>query len=146
MKELRFKDFVEYSGIDGELINAVKKQAGLNWSEFQDYLENIANSPYGAAGGFSGFTYYNETSEFWRKNRRLITERMEDLANELGENLMSMVLSFNSFKDGSFSEEEIGRALFGNFNEDYMQIYNVFAWYALEQVAYQFSEFKYESV
>ena len=146
MKELRFKDFVEYSGIDRKLINAVKKQAGLNWSELQDYLENVANSPYGAAGGFSGFIYYNETSEFWRKNRRLITKRMQDLADELGENLMSMVLSFNSFKDGSFSEEEIGRALFGNFNEDYMQIYNVFAWYALEEVAYQFSEFKYECV
>lgn len=144
MKSLRFNDFVEYSGIDRKLINAVKKQTGFNWSEFQDYLENVANSPCGAAGGFSGFIYYSETAKFWRKNRKLITRHMQGLANDLGENLMSMVLSFNSFKDGSFSEEEIGRALFGNFNEDYTQIYNVFAWYALEEVANRFSEFKYE--
>lgn len=145
MKNLKFNDFVEYSGIDRKLINAVKKQAGCNWSEFQDYLENVASSPCGADGGFSGFIYYSETSKFWRKNRKLITKHMQELANDLGENLMSMVLNFNSFKDGAFSEEEIGRALFGNFNEDYMQIYNVFAWYALEEVAYQFSNFKYES-
>lgn len=70
MKSLRFNDFVEYSGINRKLINAVKNQAGCNWSEFQEYLENVANSPRGAAGGFCGFIYYSETTEFWRKKQK----------------------------------------------------------------------------
>ncbi|PTL34618.1 hypothetical protein C7120_08955 [Prevotella sp. oral taxon 376] len=145
MKDLRLKDFVEFSGINAKLINTVKKQSGLNWVEFQDYLENVSNSPCGAAGGFSGFVWYSETSSFWRKNRKLITELMQEQADSLGENLLSMVLGFDSLKDGSFSQEEIGRALFGNFNEDYIQIYNTFAWFALEEIAYRFSDFKYEN-
>ena len=145
MKDLKLKDFVNYSGINAKLINAVKNQSGLNWDDFKDYLQNVSGCPCGAAGGFSGFVWYSETSSFWRKNRKLITELMQEQADSLGENPLSMVLGFNCFKGGSFSQEEIGRALFGNYNEDYMQIYNAFAWFALEEVAYRFSDFKYEN-
>lgn len=136
MAKLRLKDFVEFTNTDGKLIKAVKRQSDYNWDDFQDYLKNVSNSPCGAAGGFGGFIYYSETCAFWRRNRKIITERLNDLASDLGENTLQMVMSFGGVKDGDFSEDEIGRALYGNYNSDFDQIYNVFAWFALEEVAH----------
>ena len=75
MAKLRLKDFVEFTNTDGKLIKAVKRQSDYNWDDFQDYLKNVSNSPCGAAGGFGGFIYYSETCAFWRRNRKIITER-----------------------------------------------------------------------
>jgi len=145
MANLRLKDFVVFTNTDGKLINAVKRQTGRDWNDFQDFLRNVASSPCGAAGGFGGFIYYSETVEFWRRNRKIITERLNDLAFELGENTLQMVMSFGSVKDGDFSEDEIGRALYGRYNSDLEWIYNVFAWFALEEVANWYSDFEYEN-
>lgn len=145
MAKLTLKNFVKFTNTDGKLIKAVKRQYGYGWDDFQDYLKNVSNSPCGAAGGFCGFIYYSETTEFWRKNRKIITERLNDLAFELGENVLQMVMSFGGIKDGDFSENEIARALYGNYKSDLDQIYNVFAWFALEEVAHWYSDFEYEN-
>lgn len=145
MAKLRLKDFVEFTNTDGKLIKAVKRQCGCGWDDFQDCLKNVSRSPYGAAGGFGGFIYYSETVAFWRQNRKIITERLNDLAFELGENTLQMVMSFGGIKDGDFSEDEVGRALYGRYNSDLDQIYNVFAWFALEEVANWYSDFEYEN-
>lgn len=144
MAKLTLKNFIEFTNTDGKLIKAVKRQSGYDWNDFQDYLKNVSSSPCGAAGGFIGFIYYSETSEFWRRNRKIITERLNDLAFELGENTLLMVMSFGGVK-GNFSEDEIGRALYGRYNSDLDQIYNVFAWFALEEVANWYSNFEYEN-
>lgn len=145
MAKLRLKDFVEFTNTDGKLIKAVKRQTGRDWSDFQDCLKNVSNSPCGAAGGFGGFIYYSETVAFWRRNRKIITEHLNDLAFSLGENTLQMVMLFGGIKDGDFSEDEIGRALYGRYNSELDQIYNVFAWFALEEVASWYSDFEYEN-
>ena len=145
MAKLTLKNFIEFTNTDGKLIKAVKRQYGYGWDDFQDYLKNVSNSPCGAAGGFSGFIYYSETSNFWRRNRKIITEQLSELAFSLGENVLQMVMSFGGIKDGDFSEDEVGRALYGNYNPDLYQIYNVFAWFALEEVASWYSDFEYEN-
>lgn len=145
MKKLKLRSFIEFTNTNGKLINAVKRQTGENWDDFQDYLRNVAASPCGAAGGFGGFIYYSETVAFWRRNRKIITERLNNLAFELGENTLQMVMSFGGIKDGGFSEDEIGRALYGRYNSELDSIYNVFAWFALEEVANWYSDFEYEN-
>ena len=145
MAKLTLKNFIEFTNTDGKLIKAVKRQYGYGWDDFQDCLKNVSNSPCGAAGGFGGFIYYSETVAFWRRNRKIITERLNDLAFELGENTFQMVMSFGGVKDGDFSEDEIGRALYGNYNSDLDLIYNVLAWFALEEVANWYSDFEYEN-
>lgn len=145
MAKLTLKNFIEFTNTNGKLIKAVKHQSGYNWDDFQDYLKNVSNSPCGAAGGFCGFIYYSETSKFWRKNRKVITEQLSELAFSLGENVHQMVMSFGGIKDGGFSVDEVGRALYGNYNSDLDQIYNVFAWFALEEVASWYSDFEYEN-
>lgn len=144
MAKLKLKDFFEFANTDGKLIKAVMHQTGMNWSDFQEEMQNVSNSPFGAARGFGGFIYYSETVEFWRRNRKIITERLNGLAFELGENMLQMIMSFGGIK-GVFSEDEVGRALYGNYNSDLEQIYNVFAWFALEEVAHWYSDFEYEN-
>lgn len=138
------KNFIEYCGESvGALVCPVKNQTGLEVADFWDELENVSNSPCGAAGGFCGFVYYSQTCTFWRKNRKAITNCMKALADSLGENLLGLVCGFNGLKD--YEQDEIGRALYGNYNEDLMQIYNVFAWFALEEVAHRYSDWVYEN-
>ena len=145
MTKLTLKNFIEFTNTDGKLIKAVKRQSGLDWVDFQDYLKNVSNSPCGAAGGFCGFIYYTETTKFWRKNRKVITSRLKELAFELGENMLQMVMSFGGIKDGNFYEDEVGRALYGRYDVDLLQIHNIFAWFALEEVAHWYSDFEYEN-
>lgn len=64
-------------------------------------------------------------------------------AEQLGDTLFDMVCRFNSLQD--FNAEEVGRALFGNYSAERTQIYNTFAWFALEEVAYRFGEYCYEN-
>lgn len=106
-------------------------------------LHSVTRCSCGAAGGFSGFVYYSDTVAFWRKNRAKITALMNYEADGLGEgSAFDMVSRFRSLKD--FTPGEIGRALYGNFCDDLTQIYNTFAWYALEEVSYRFGEFCYD--
>jgi hypothetical protein len=93
---------------------------------------------YGAASGFSGFTYYSETIAFFHCNRRDILYNMEHTAAEMGEDLIKMVQSFGAFRDERPpTSGEIGAALWDSayLHKKYYGLYNVFAWYALEEVA-----------
>ena len=145
MAKLKLKDFVEFTNTDGKLIKEVKCQTGRNWEGFQDLLRNIAAYSCGAAGSFRGFIFTSENVEFWRRNRKIITECLNDLAFSLGENMLQMVMKFGGIKDGDFSEDEVGRALYGRYNSDLDWIYNIFARFALEEVANWYSDFEYEN-
>lgn len=138
------KNFKEYCGESlGALVNPVKAQTGCDLADFWQEMEDVSKSPCGAAGGFTGFIWYSETVAFWRKNRQKIYKLMKEQSEGLGENVLGMVCGFNGLKD--YEAEDIARALFGNYNSDYDQIYNVFAWYALEEVAFYYSEWCYEN-
>lgn len=137
------KNFKEYCGETlGALVYPVKNQMGVSRSDFWSELENVGRSYCGAAAGFGGFVYYSETVAFWRAHRPKIYAYMKELADGLGENVLSMVCSFNGLKD--YETEEVARALYGNYNDEYDQIYNVFAWFALEEVASRYSDYCYE--
>ena len=138
------KDFRNYcGGTLSALVNPVKNQAGEEMPYFFGYLRNVSESPCGAAAGFTGFIYYSETVSFWRAHRKKIYAHMSELADELGENVLQMVCNFGGLKD--YETEEIARALYGHYDEELTGIYNVFAWFALEEVANAFSNYEYET-
>ena len=132
MKIKTIKSFIEQSHINPALIRAVIRQSG-GFDSFKEDAQDITT--HGASGGFSGWIYYNETVGFWRKNKALILELATAQAADFGEELLSMVSSFNGIKKSDYSATELGAALFGRYNDDFTCIYNVMAWYALEEVA-----------
>lgn len=126
-----------------KVAKAVSKQMhGQNAATLQELYE-IYKSPCGVAGGFTGFIYYTETVEFWRKNRAAVLALMNYDADSLGENDLCMCSTFGGLKD--YTADEIGRALYGRHDAELTQIYNIFAWYAAEAVAYRFGEYVYEN-
>ena len=138
------KNFKSYCGAEvAALVNPVKIQTGYRLPDFWQEMENVSRSPYGAAAGFTGFIYYTETVNFWRKHRAAIVALMNEQAEGMGENVLQMVNRFNGLTE--YSADEIGRALYGHYNPDLNYIYNVFAWFALEQVAFYYGEWCYEN-
>lgn len=136
------KTFENYGGRNLYAVAlAVKSQTGTNKDDFFALLNDVIKSPYGAAAGFSGFIYYSETVSFWRKNRSKILRFAEDQAKELGTNIIDMVAGFKGIKD-DFTPCEVAAALFGRYNEDYTNIYNVLAWYCLEEISFYYETFK----
>ena len=125
---------------------AVISQLGGVNAEALEELNNVAQSSCGAAGGYSGFVYYTETVAFWRKNRAKITALMDYECEAIGcwPNALDMVLSFNYIKT-RYNAAEVGRAIYGRFDSDLTGIYNTLSWYALEETAYRYSEYLYES-
>ena len=103
--------------------------------ELSAEFENCAE--HGANVGFGGFTYYNETISFYKANRQDIISHMEQTADEFGTDIISMVQGFGVFRNsGKPTTGEVGKALWGIVNNpDLASLYNVFAWYALEEVS-----------
>ena len=104
------------------------------------YELQIENTLHGGANcGINGFIYYSDTVYFWRKNRAAITAALEQLAGDLGEDVVSMVSSFNNIK-GHYTTTEIGKAIFGRYNDEFTGIYDTLAKFALEEVATMFED------
>ncbi len=112
-------------------------RAVINQIGDRDSLADVAR--YGAAGGFCGFTYYKDTSEFYRKNREEIKKLLGETAGNLGESSLSTVKNFVCLRDWKVTEEEVATVLFGCFGEideeKEQQIENALAWFALEEIA-----------
>jgi hypothetical protein len=124
-------------------INNVITALGYSLKGSEDFkdlsadFESCAN--YGANIGVHGFIYYCDTVAFYRKNRTDIVSHMENSASELGTDIISMVQNFSMFRNSEKpTADEIGKALWGRIQNDfeYKTLYNLFAWYALEEVAY----------
>jgi hypothetical protein len=99
-------------------------------------LENCAE--HGANVGFPGFIYYSDTIAFFRKNRKDIVNNIEQTAAEMGEDLIKMVQSFGVFRNSTPpTSDEVGKALWDSAYQydELTNLYNVFAWYALEEVS-----------
>ena len=120
-----------------KLIRAVRYQLGRKSTSFEDervlYFPDICQ--YGASNGFPGFTDYKDTVNFYRVNKKLILEHLVNVANELSEDPIVMIQNFNFIK-GQFTTLEIAEALYSQtVKDDYYAIYNIMAWFALEEVA-----------
>jgi len=133
----------EYSGFSERTVNNVIKALGYplqgSGSVFKDLSGQFENcAEHGANVGFCGFIYYNETIAFYKTNCQDIVSHMEQTAAGLGTDIFSMVQGFGVFRNSEKPTVlEIGRALFGTgkFRDELTSLYNVFAWYALEEVA-----------
>ena len=113
------------------LINAVVKNIGLG------SIEDVNN--WGASIGVSGFIYYEDTHDFAMKHRKQITELLEEMANSLGEDVVSMVCSFRCVEGDKDDKKDLYRYL-GGAKVEQCSITNAVAWFAAEEVCRMFEE------
>jgi hypothetical protein len=101
---------------------------------------NLADcSKHGADGGFSGFFYHSETIAFFLHNRKDIIKNLELTAEALGTDLIKMIQGFGVFRYTTPpTTGAIGKALWdtGRVQESLTELYNVFAWFCLEEVSH----------
>ena len=123
--------------MDKKFIKVVIKQLGYDKldEEVMSSLEDVTN--HGAGVGFHGFTYYYNTVAFFKKNKKEIVELAENMVEDLGEDVISMIQNFNCLKDARFSSSQIGKVLYGRVSDsdDNTIIMNALSWFALEEVA-----------
>jgi hypothetical protein len=129
---MRQSKFIESSNIPASLIRAVSRQLG-GWEYFTDSAEDIRN--HGADGGWNGFIWYDDTKKFYRRNRKAILQLAEQLADDIGEDLLSMVASFNCLKCYKLTQNEVAQALYLSKGEWVDSVQNAMAWFALEETA-----------
>jgi hypothetical protein len=134
----------EYSSFADSTIRNVIKSLGCNpYCGTTDEFKKLACilkdcSEHGADSGFCGFNYCNETIAFFKANRKDIVNHMEQTAAELGTDIISLVQNFGVFRNSDKpTPSEVGRALWdsGKTDPELTDLYNVFAWYALEEVS-----------
>jgi len=133
----------ENSGFTKKIVNNVIRALGFSltgskqtFCELSTQFENCAE--HGADCGIPGFIYYSDTLLFFRKNRQDIVNHMEQTAADLGTDIISMVQGFGVFRNSDKpTPSEVGRALWDSRRQwdELTSLYNVFAWYALEEVS-----------
>jgi hypothetical protein len=119
------------------LINAVIDRIGL------DSVEDVVN--HGINGGFGGFIYYSDTVAFFKKYKKDILRMAENMASDLGEDMITMIQNFNCLSSGQYPKRkpdytatEIGEAIWSGRGESATQIQNAMAWFAAEEVCRMF--------
>ena len=146
------------------LVNATVDQLGAGWGDegepdglnLYDTLSDIYK--HGMTGGFSGFTHYSETKEFYLKNKKEINELLEhdgldfgyndtwhESLNDLadvgleGEKLgaMSMVLNLRC-SEYSLTEEVYTSMYDGYDSECDTTVANCISWYVVESLASEY--------
>jgi len=131
MKKITLSQFCEFSHIDTKLIRSTVRQIG-GWNQFLAYASDVTN--HGASGGFSGFTYYDDTVSFTKRNKASIVTFCENFASDLGESgAIGFISNFNCMKDYSLSE--IADGLYNPRSEHKTTVYNALAWLMIEEVS-----------
>jgi len=115
--------------MDKKLRDSVKRQLNGDRSTFEDVLHS------GADAGFSGFTYYSDTVEFFKKNRAAIIALVKETAQELGEDYILFIANFKCLTNDAETQDEIGRALYGRMRKEDHLVANALSWFALEEAA-----------
>lgn len=124
------KKFVAESHISEKLVRAVVRQIG-GWESFTSHAEDV--NDYGAAGGFTGFTYYADTVPFAWRYRDVIMNLAKGLSDDIGESVFKMLAGFVAFS-WQYTEGEIAEAIYNRKSENRDTILNALAWFALEEV------------
>lgn len=132
MKNIKsIKEVTEQFGNYKTLINAVIRRLGY------ENITDVNNN--GASVGFSGFTYYDETVNFYKKYRKYILQLAEDTADLLGLDTITMIKDFKTL-GGEFSNEEIAKAIYLLRGENKEIIINAVVWFAVEEVCRWFED------
>lgn len=125
------KQFAEKSHVDASLIRAVVRQIG-GWEEFKDHAEDVCD--HGASGGFSGFTYYSDTVAFTKRNKAAILDFCKQYADDFDNSgVIDLIASFRGMKGET--QEDIADGLYNPRSDNRTTVYNILAWFALEEVA-----------
>ncbi len=137
MKTLTMKTLITNSSIPATLIRAVVKNMH-GWDSFKESAQDVVDH------GAANFIYYTDTVAFTSKNRKAIAELAAQQAADFGDSSeIEMILGFNVIKKdnadllcGIITSSDIAKALYGRLTDEDKKttIYNVLAWYALEQV------------
>jgi hypothetical protein len=117
------------------LINAVISNIGL------DSVEDVVS--HGIDGGFNGFIYYSDTHKFAIKHRKQIVAMLEQMADDLGEDVVAMVGNFGVFRKSPMDaddKKDLYKYLGGGRPEQ-GAITNVMAWFAAEEVCRMFDRY-----
>lgn len=110
------------------LINAVINRVGL------ESVEDI--NSHGISGGYGGFIYYSDTHSFAMRYRKMIVRLLEETADQLSQDVVSMVSNFGVFHHSPMDAED-KKDLYkylGGGRPDQGTITNVIAWFAAEEV------------
>jgi len=131
------KQVIEASGIPAKLVRSVIRQLGG-----KEALQDITN--HGINGSFNGFIYYVDTVAFFKRNRKDILSLARNMADDLGEDTISMIAGFNCLAGPKGDKAEyidsIGRCLYGRITDDDTDVANALAWFAGEEVARAFCD------
>lgn len=128
-----------YRRVIAEIVEDSNDHSGDNLQEkIQSRLRDISHGC--QTGIVSSLIYYSDTSQFFRTYKKEIVELAEELATDIGEQVLTMIANFNPIK-GDFTESEIAKVLYGPWRDtDYHQmIANSLAWFAYEEIANTFS-------
>ena len=136
MKKITIKTMTQNSNIPAALIRATIKQIG-GFEEFKDCAPDVVS--YGANNGTSGFTYYTETVDFTKKNKKYILTMAIGQSKDYGsEGAYDMIKNFGLLcnqRGPMYTEIEIYQAIHERNNENQDAVYDVLAKYTLEEVA-----------
>lgn len=118
------------------LINAAIK--GLNIDENDIDACRICDvTEHGMQSGFGSFIYYSDTHPFAMKYRSLIVKLLEEQADELGEEVVSMVSGFNQFRNEPIDNDtrkDLYKYIGGGKLTIENNITNLMCWFAVEEV------------
>lgn len=122
------KNVIENNKDKATLINAVINRIGVN------SVQDVMNS--GADAGFSGFIYYSDTHRFAMRHRKSIAAWLNESAEDMGEDVVTMVSNFGVFRRSKMDNEDRQQLYnyLGNGKCEQSAITNVMAWFALEEV------------
>ena len=94
----------------------------------------------GIENGYGNFNHYVDTHKFAMYYRHAIIVMLEEYADDLGEEVVSMVSKFGVFRrDGMDDDDRRDLYLYlGGGKPKYHQIPNLMAWFAAEEVCRMF--------
>ena len=94
----------------------------------------------GIENGYGNFIHYADTHKFAMYYRKAIIVMLEECADDLGEEVVSMVSKFGVFRrDGMDDDDRRDLYLYlGGGKPKYHQIPNLMAWFAAEEVCRMF--------
>ena len=141
MKKVTIKDMISGSNMSVKLIRSTVKQFG-GFERFVDQVNDVYN--HGITGGFSGFIYYVDTVDFYKRNRKDIISFAISEAAEFGVDVLEMLSGFGCMKDLDVSSGEILEALIFGKGECADQIFNCLSWYIAESVCRLYVDFEME--
>ena len=131
MKKITLSQFCKYSHIDTKLIRSTVRQIG-GWNQFLAYASDVTS--HDASGGFSGFTYYDDTVSFTKRNKKAIVTFCENFASELGDGgIIEFIAGFQCMKN--YKQSEVASGLYDPKSEHKTTVYNALAWLMLEEVS-----------